>query len=140
MADNAWENVATQNGTIKLSTSLYDYTEDDTGFAGDDTFDENFFDQEPSIELRNILTALRDDLFIGNLSVEYNNLFFIGLRKVLSEQTYVDWLFKTSFINVRHRPRIRGLSKYGIFDRLFKGIIDIIRVRKIIRDYNIKKI
>jgi hypothetical protein len=48
------------------------------------------------------LTALRDDLFINELAVEYNTLFFTGLRKVLSEQTYVDWMFKTSFINAKN--------------------------------------
>ena len=100
-----FENVGTENGTIRLSTKLYDYTQDATGFAGGDNFDENFFDQEPSIETRKILTALRDDLFVNELSVEYNNLFFIGLRKVLSEQTYVDWLFKTAFINVKNSVR-----------------------------------
>jgi hypothetical protein len=100
-----WENVGTENGTIRLSTKLYDYSQDATGFAGEDNFDENFFDQEPSIETRQILTALRDDLFINDLAVEYNTLFFTGLRKVLSEQTYVDWMFKTSFINVNNSVR-----------------------------------
>ena len=100
-----WTNVGTENGTIRLSTKLYDYTQDATGFAGDDTFDDNFFDQEPSNETRMILTALRDDLFIGDLAQEYNTLFFTGLRKVLAEQTYVDWVFKTSFINVKNSVR-----------------------------------
>ena len=39
------------------------------------------------------------------LSVEYNTLFFTGMRKVLSEQTYVDWMFKTSFINAKNSVR-----------------------------------
>ena len=58
-----------------------------------------------SQETRKILTALRDDLFINDLAVEYNTLFFTGLRKVLSEQTYVDWMFKTSFINAKNSVR-----------------------------------
>ena len=98
-------NVGTQNGTIRLSTKLYDYSQDDTGYAGDDAFDDNFFDQEPATETRKVLTALRDDLFVNELAVEYNTLFFTGLRKVLSEQTYVDWMFKTSFINARNNVR-----------------------------------
>jgi len=100
-----YTNVGTENGTIRLSTKLYDYTQDATGFAGEDTFDDNFFDQEPSQETRKVLTALRDDLFINDLAVEYNTLFFTGLRKVLSEQTYVDWMFKTSFINAKNSVR-----------------------------------
>ena len=100
-----WANVGTENGTIRISTKLYDYTQDATGFAGDDTFDDNFFDQEPVIETRKILTALRDDLFVGDLALEYNTLFFTGLRRVLSEQLYVDWMFKTSFINAKNSVR-----------------------------------
>ena len=100
-----WTNVGTENGTIRLSTKLYDYSQDATGFAGSDTFDDNFFDQEPSIETRKVLTALRDDLFINDLAIEYNTLFFTGLRKVLSEQLYVDWMFKTSFVNVTNSVR-----------------------------------
>ena len=102
---DGWTNVGTENGTIRLSTKLYDYSQDATGFAGQDTFDDNFFDQEPSQETRKILTALRDDLFINDLAIEYNTLFFTGLRKVLSEQLYVDWMFKTSFINAKNSVR-----------------------------------
>ena len=102
---SGWTNVGTENGTIRLSTKLYDYTQDATGFAGADTFDNNFFDQEPSQETRKIFTALRDDLFINDLAIEYNTLFFTGLRKVMSEQTYVDWMFKTSFINAKNSVR-----------------------------------
>jgi hypothetical protein len=100
-----YTNVGTENGTIRLSTKLYDYTQDATGFAGADNFDDNFFDQEPSIETRKVLTALRDDLFINDLAGEYNTLFFTGLRKVLAEQTYVDWMFKTSFIKAKNSVR-----------------------------------
>ena len=60
---------------------------------------------KPAKETRMILTALRDDLFINDLAGEYNTLFFTGLRKVLAEQTYVDWVFKTSFINVKNSVR-----------------------------------
>jgi hypothetical protein len=102
---DGWENVGTENGTIRLSTKLYDYSQDASGFAGEDTFDDNFFDQEPSVETRKILIALRDDLLINDLALEYNTLFFTGLRKVLSEQTYVDWMFKTSFINTKNSVR-----------------------------------
>ena len=102
---DGWENVGTENGTIRLSTRLYDYSQDASGFAGQDNFDDNFFDQEPSTETRKVLTALRDDLFINDLAGEYNTLFFTGLRKVLSEQTYVDWMFKTSFINAKNSVR-----------------------------------
>ena len=100
-----WENVGTENGTIQLENTLYDYSINNKGFAGDDRFDENFFDAEPSIETRNILKALKEDIFVGDLKIEYNNIFFISLREVLNQQHYVDWLFKTSFINVTNSFR-----------------------------------
>ena len=34
---------------------------------------DNFFDQEPAQETRKVLTALRDDLFINDLAVEYKH-------------------------------------------------------------------
>ena len=63
--------------------------------------------------------------------------FFNGLHRFLPA------LFKgygknTFFLEVDHRPRISGISKYGTFDRLFKGVIDIIRVKKIIRTYKLR--
>ena len=100
-----WSNVGTENGTIRLSTKLYDYGQDATGYAGGDNFDDNSYDEEPTTETRKILTALRDDLFIGDLANEYNTIFFTGLRKVLEEQTYVDWMFKTSFLTAVNKVR-----------------------------------
>jgi len=100
-----WKNVGTENGTIRLATKLYDYSQDATGFAGADNFDDNTYDQTPNQETRQVLKALRDDIFKGDLALEYNNIFFIGLRKVLEEQTYVDWMFKTSFITATNSVR-----------------------------------
>ena len=63
--------------------------------------------------------------------------FFDGIHRFLPA------LFKgfgnnTLFIDVDHRPRISGISKYGTFDRLYKGILDIVRVKKIIRNNKTK--
>ena len=38
-----WTNVGTQNGTVRLSTKLYDYSQDAFGYADQDLFDDNFF-------------------------------------------------------------------------------------------------
>ena len=43
------------------------------------------------------------------------------------------------YINVDHRAREKGVSKYGTIDRLFKGIIDIMKVRKILKKYRSNK-
>ena len=44
--------------------------------------------------------------------------------------------YKTMFIDVNHRKRKFGVSKYGTMNRLFKGIRDIIKVRKILKFKN----
>ena len=36
-------------------------------------------------------------------------------------------------VPVAHRPRLHGRSKYGIRNRLFKGIVDLVAVRWMIR-------
>ena len=41
---------------------------------------------------------------------------------------------KTLFVEVSHRKRVYGASKYGTFDRLYQGIRDIFKVKKIIKN------
>jgi len=96
-----YKTVGRENGTIQLATRLYDYATVTSGYDAL-IYDNAFYDREPIIELRNILTALRDDIFIGDLAVEYNKTFFAGLRYAFSEQVNVDWAFKTSFIRAKH--------------------------------------
>ena len=89
-----------QNGTIKLSDSLWNSL---YGFNDNDTYDQTLYDQTPDIEIEYILTALRDNIFINELRVNWNLLFFTAVRYALSEQKLLDWAFKTSFINVTNR-------------------------------------
>ena len=96
-----YKTIGRQNGTINFKNTLYDTLAANTGF---DTisFDTKIFDNEPITELRIVLNAVKDDLLIDELLVEFNKLFFASLRYVFSEQTYVDWAFKTSFIKAKH--------------------------------------
>ena len=59
--------------------------------------------------------------------------YFDGIHRFLPA-LFTGYGYKTQFINVDHRPRIKGYSKYGTLDRLYRGIIDIIRVKKIIKE------
>lgn len=59
--------------------------------------------------------------------------FFDGIHRFLPA-LFKGYGYKTSFIPVDHRLRIYGKSNYGIKGRLFKGIIDLIRVKKIINN------
>lgn len=94
--------VGRENGTIELDDSLYDTTIYGIGFDNTQSFDNTNYDIDNSKELRNILKAVKEDIFIGDYAVEWNRLFFSSMRYVLSEQQYVDWMFKTSFLNATH--------------------------------------
>lgn len=104
--------VGLQDGTIELSSLLFDTDINGVGF-GNDNFDTNRFDQNPSIELRKIIEAIKDDLFINQYSQDFVKLFFVLINYVLEEQKTVDWMFKTSFIDILHK--IRGLTQPEIY-------------------------
>ena len=96
-----YQTIGRQNGTIYFKKSLYNTTVSFDGFD-EISFDTKFYDSLPTTETRIIATAIKNDLFTETLEVEYNKLFFASIRYILSEQLYVDWLFKTSFIKAKH--------------------------------------
>jgi hypothetical protein len=96
-----YKTIGRQNGTIAFKSTLYDAIENLSGFDAT-SFDTLLFDNLPSTETRIILETIRDNLFIDELAVEYNKLFFASLRYVFAEQGYVDWAFKSSFIKAKH--------------------------------------
>lgn len=136
-SDLTLEKVGIQNGTIQLSETLYNLPLGQMGWD-EDRFDTVRFDQTPSIEIRNILLALRDDIFVGNLGDEFNKLFFVLVNYILQEQVSVDWIFKTSFINVFHQ--LRELSQPPSFvldnqDYYLRYIDEVKPYRTIVREY-----
>lgn len=58
--------------------------------------------------------------------------FFNGLHRFLPA-LFRGYGYKTAFIEVNHRKRIYGSSKYGTMNRLFVGIRDIIKVKNILK-------
>jgi hypothetical protein len=93
--------IGKQNATIQFSTKLYNLNSA-IGFDARFGFDVGGYDRFPSLELKIILNAIRDDIFINDLRIEYVNLFFNSLHYVLTEQPYIDWAFKTSFLKINH--------------------------------------
>ena len=59
--------------------------------------------------------------------------YFDGMHRFLPA-LFKGYGYNTSFINVNHRKRKFGISKYGTIIRLFKGIRDINKVKKIIKN------
>jgi len=93
--------VGRQNGSIQLSSKFYDYAESRLGFDGA-LFDNNLYDGVGSTELRIILNSLKNKVLIDDRRKIYIDLFFVTIKYVLSEQMFVDWIFKTSFIKALH--------------------------------------
>lgn len=103
------DEIVVENGTIALSTALYDPALSLIGFDNS-AFDQVGFSTTQAVELRNIFESLAYDIFIDDDQVEINNLFFTLLNYILSEQLTVDWAIKTSFINILHK--IRKLEQF----------------------------
>lgn len=59
-------------------------------------------------------------------------IFFNGIHRFLPA-LFSGFGYKTKFIPVNHRHRTMGVSKYGVSNRLLKGIFDIIRVKKYLK-------
>ena len=96
-----YEEIGLGNGTVEIKENAYSYKDNALGYDSD-TFDQNNFDQQPIIELRNILNGVIDDIYIDDLSGEYNKLWFFAVEQILAEQLYVDWAIKTSFLTVEN--------------------------------------
>ena len=93
--------VARQNGTLQFASNLYDFSDSQYGFDAS-LYDSSIFDNSASAELRIILDTLKNDILTDTLKQEYLNLFFASVRYAFSEQNYIDWIFKTSFVKAHH--------------------------------------
>ncbi len=58
--------------------------------------------------------------------------YFNGIHRFLPA-LFSGYGLRTEFINVNHRHRKYGVSKYGTMNRLFKGIRDMVKVYKILK-------
>ena len=107
-----WDRVGLEDGTIAFSEVLWNYPLGGFGFDAE-VFDAQFFDQEPVIETRQILRAINEELFIGDLLIERNRSLMLVFQFIYSEFTSPNWLVKTSYIDVNHV--IRGLLPYQLY-------------------------
>ena len=101
------------NSTIQINDNIFNYELLNFGFAGLETFDINLFDSEPIQETRLVLEIIKDDIFVDDLKTKWNDLFFVAIRYIFAEQNFVDWAFKTSFINVKNN--LGGFSTKGVY-------------------------
>ncbi len=95
---NDYEIIYRESGTIQFSSKLYNKQISGLGFDSFVGFDQNSFDESNAIEIRKILQSVKDDIFVGDLAQYWNKFVFVAIKYVLSEQLFVDWIYKTSFI------------------------------------------
>jgi hypothetical protein len=131
------DKVASEEGTIQILPTLYDLEAGNMGF-GNDNFDTIRFDQNPILETRDVFSAVADDIFIADLQIEFNKLFFSLVNYIYTEQSAPDWIFKTSFLSVVHN--IRELAQYPSYIKdnqtYYEDYINEVKpYRTIIREY-----
>jgi hypothetical protein len=93
-------------------------------------------------ELRYILTAMNHDIFIDDLAIKADKIFFTMIKYILTEQKNLDWVFKTSFISATQN--IRKLEQFPAYaadnQDFYSNYIDEVKpyrtvVREFIVDY-----
>lgn len=70
-------------------------------------------------------------LKIFKKSIFLSFVYFNGIHRFLPAM-FKGYGYKTFFLDVDHRHRIYGVSKYGVSNRLFRGIRDLIKVKIIL--------
>ncbi len=122
--DTEWNIVYAEKGTIQFLDAVWSIS--NTQYSWDNIvgFDVTEYDQTPDIEIGYILNAIKDDIFIGVYKIYWNKLFFKAVRYAMSEQKFLDWAFKTTFISVvnnsgsldqRHTYKLQNGSYYEDF-------------------------
>jgi hypothetical protein len=93
--------VGKEKGTIQFVPELYSFSNSEFGFDGS-LYDSGIFDNSASTELRIILETLKNNILVDDMKEVYLNLFFNSVRYAYTEQNYIDWIFKTSFVKAQH--------------------------------------
>ncbi|MBM37733.1 MAG: hypothetical protein CMO97_01555 [Woeseia sp.] len=109
--DLSWDRVALEDGTIEINSSLYDYSTATIGYDAE-SFDNQRYDVSPNEETRQIVEAVCKQIFIDEHALIRAKLVNTVLEYVISENRGVEWLMKTSLLDIRHN--IRDLKEYSI--------------------------
>ena len=99
LIDGEWIRKALENGTIQLDSRLWT--------AGELSVQ--------ATELRQVIKSVNEELLVGDLAVERSQAILSIFNYILAEQPNVDWLYKTSLIDVTQK--VRGLSQYAVYQK-----------------------
>ena len=93
--------IGREHGTVEFLSNLYKFNTSTVGYDGP-LFDADIYDNSPTTELKIILNAIKDKILIDEFRVDFLKLFFASVRYALTEQVFIDWAFKTSFVKSMH--------------------------------------
>jgi hypothetical protein len=108
--------VYSENGTIQILDSIWNYNIGKYAYDSK-PLSETLYDQVPDLELFNILTALKENIFVNDLKVNWNLFFFKAVKYALTEQKLLDWAFKTSFVSVKNNTDVLDQRSVYKLDR-----------------------
>jgi hypothetical protein len=99
--ETGYELIAKQNATIQLKDSLWDLESNGLGFDND-LYDSTRYDLNPFIEIRKLFLSFKDSIFVNELEPYFMELILSLINYALTEQKFIDWVFKTSMIDVEY--------------------------------------
>lgn len=134
--NSEWIRVGLVNGTIQFKSSLWDYSSIgfDSGIFGD------LYDYYPSIETRNVIRSINEEIFTEDMSVHRNTALIKLFEYIQSEGTN-DWLTKTSLVDVSHvAGKLFASQKYQRDSRTFlEGYLNEVKpYHVVIKDFQFK--
>jgi hypothetical protein len=105
---STWNRVGLEDGTLRIKSILYDFG--NYNFGLDSKFyDSDQYDYYPSYEIKQILRALNEQIFIDEYAIYRNKGLILLFECIQSEttekQNYLPWLNKTSLVDVSHTLR-----------------------------------
>ena len=97
--NNGWKIVFQQNGTIQINKKLFDIAKRQDLWDAS-PWDSLRWDGYPFVALSEIITALREDVFVYEHQVNYSIVFFALVREVLRQNAECHWIRKSTYIDV----------------------------------------
>lgn len=111
---SGYQPLALENGTIEINDLIYNPEAAGIGYDIT-TYDANAYDYNPGNEFRLLITALKDNILVDDYKPIFIGAIFSLFEYIFYEQKQPDWLFKTSFVSVKHN--LRQLNQYPSYVR-----------------------
>lgn len=94
-----WKKTYKEKGTIKLLDNLWD-TRSENGYDVE-IFDSTTFDSGPDVVFELLYNEITANIFTNNYESYYTDIWFSLIKYILQEQRNVDWIIKSSFIQLK---------------------------------------